>query len=76
MSGPRIPLSGHLHTGGTDGRMNMSNDSIVEEVRKIRDELSSKFDYDIVAILKDARKRQKRSGRKVVKLIRPKPSGK
>ncbi len=56
--------------------MNMSNDSIVEEVRKIRDELSSKFDYDIVAILKDARKRQKRSGRKVVKLIRPKPSGK
>lgn len=44
----------------------MSEDPIVKEVREIRDKLAAKFGYDIRAIADDARKRQKRSGHKLV----------
>ena len=46
----------------------MLEDPIVEEVRKIREELARKFDFDISAIVADARKRQDESGRKVISL--------
>ena len=44
----------------------MAEDSIVAEVRQARDALAKRFNYDLRAILQDARKRQAASGRKVV----------
>ena len=36
----------------------MNNDPIVEEVRRVRDDLARRFDYDVHAIFADLRKRQ------------------
>lgn len=44
----------------------MAKDHIVEEVRRIREEQSAKYGFDIKAIVAAARKRQQKSGRKVV----------
>jgi hypothetical protein len=44
----------------------MHDDPIVAEVRAIRDKQAAKFNYDVRAILEDARKRQPKSGLKVV----------
>jgi len=41
-------------------------DPIVAEVRKIREKLAAKFNYDIRAICEDARKREKKSGHPIV----------
>jgi hypothetical protein len=38
-------------------------DPIVEEVRKYREEHAAKFNYDIEAIVRDIKKREKESGR-------------
>lgn len=46
----------------------MPTDPIVDEVRQIRDSLAAKFNYDVAAIARDARKRQKATKRKVVSL--------
>jgi hypothetical protein len=46
----------------------MWKDSIVEDVRKVRDEHAAKFKYDLDAIYQDLKKQQKRGGRKVVSL--------
>jgi hypothetical protein len=51
--------------------MNVREDSIVEEVRKFRDERAAKFGYNLRAIAEDARKRQQQSGREVVSLAHP-----
>ena len=51
----------------------MLKDPIVEEVRRIRDELSARFDYNIAAIVENARKEQKISGRKTVSFPPRKP---
>ena len=51
----------------------MWNDPIVEEVRRIRDELAARFDYNIEAIVENARKEQKASGRKTVSFPPRKP---
>lgn len=51
----------------------MWKDEIVEEVRRIRYEHAAKFNHDLKAILDDARKRQKLSGRKVVSFPPKKP---
>jgi hypothetical protein len=40
----------------------MWEDPIVAEVRKIRDKLAAKFNYDLKAICEDARKRERTSG--------------
>ncbi len=50
----------------------MTQDSIIQEIRKYRDEYAKKFDYDIEAMGRDLRKRQKTSGWKLVKRS-PKP---
>ena len=50
----------------------MMKDEIVEEVRKAREENAAKFNYDLKAIMADARKRQKDSGHPVVSFA-PKP---
>ena len=43
-------------------------DQIVEEVRKLREELAAKHKYDVFAILAAAKKRQLKSDRTVVSL--------
>ena len=50
-------------------------DRFVEQVRKAREELGSKMNYDLKAILAEARKRQKDSGHRVVSFVsKPKRS--
>ena len=52
-------------------------DPIVEEVRRIRDAHAAKFNYDPVAIFRDIKEQEKRSGRKYVSFVEgksePKP---
>ena len=50
----------------------MWKDSIVEEIRKNRDEYAKKFNYDLHAICQDMRKKQGQAGRRVVSL-NPRP---
>jgi hypothetical protein len=50
----------------------MIRDEIVEQVRKAREQNAAKFNYDLKAIVADARKRQKDSGLPVVSFA-PKP---
>ena len=54
----------------------MIEDEIVLEVRKVKESLAAKFHYDVRAMLLDAQKRQRRSGRKVVSFVRPGPNAK
>jgi hypothetical protein len=44
----------------------MRNDPILEEVRKHRREQAERFQFDIRAIAEDARRREKKSGHKLV----------
>lgn len=44
----------------------MWKDSIVEEVRKVREAHASKFKYDLHAIFDDFKKQEKRGKQKVV----------
>ena len=46
--------------------MNMQEDPIVAEVREIRQRNAAKFDFDVKAIAEDARRREGRSGRRLV----------
>jgi len=41
-------------------------DPIVEEIRRIRQEHAARFNYNVRAIIEDARKRQQQGNRKVV----------
>ena len=50
----------------------MWKDEIVEEVRGVREAQAARQGFDLKAILADARKRQKDSGRRVVSFV-PKP---
>jgi hypothetical protein len=45
----------------------MTEDPIIEEVRKHRQARAARFNYDIDAIAEDARKRERTSGHKVVR---------
>lgn len=44
----------------------MSDDPIVDEVRKARDEYARQFNYDLDAICRDLQQKQRGSKRKVV----------
>ena len=44
-------------------------DPIVEEVRRVRERLAARYGYDVRKIAAAARRRQKRSGRKVVSFV-------
>ena len=44
-------------------------DPIVEEVRRVRERLAARYGYDVQKIAAAARRRQKRSGRKVVSFV-------
>jgi hypothetical protein len=50
----------------------MWKDEIVEEVRGAREAQAARQGFDLKAILAEARKRQKKSGRRVVSFV-PKP---
>lgn len=45
----------------------MWEDPIVSEVRKVREQLSAQFDFDIKAIFADLRKRQAALGERLVR---------
>jgi hypothetical protein len=51
----------------------MATDSIVAEVRQARDALAKRFNYDLRAMIQDAKQRQAAGGRKVVSFP-PKPA--
>ena len=53
-------------------------DPIVAEVRKAKEQLAAKFNFDVVAMLRDQQAREKTSGRRYVDLSKPrwKPSKK
>jgi len=53
-----------------------NRDPIVAEVRKIKEGLAARYNYDAEAMLRDAMRRQKRGGRKVVTLARRPASSK
>jgi hypothetical protein len=46
----------------------MQKDHIIEEVRRIREEQAARCAFDVKAILAAAKKRQHRSGHKIVPL--------
>jgi len=50
--------------------MTMSDDPIVEEVRRIKEAHAARYNYDIRAMAKALREQQQRSGHKVVSLPR------
>jgi hypothetical protein len=47
----------------------MSRDPIVDEVRRVRESQAAKYDFDVKRILAAAKRRQDRSGRKVVSFV-------
>ena len=47
----------------------MIKDEIVNQVRQARERLAAKFNYDLKAMVADARKRQKDSGHQVVSFV-------
>jgi hypothetical protein len=47
----------------------VAKDYIVEEVRRVRETQAAKYGFDVKAILEAARKRQRRSGHKVVSFV-------
>lgn len=51
----------------------MARDPIVEEVRRIRDEYAARFDYDLDAIYRDLKERERR-GEFCVVYRRPRPA--
>jgi len=51
----------------------MPVNSIIVELRRVRDDLAARFNYDLEAIIADSRMRQAAGGRKVVNLT-PRPS--
>ncbi len=52
----------------------MINDPIVNEVRRVRDELAKKFNYDVDAIFSDLREKQKKYSNRIVNLRRQRKS--
>ena len=61
---------GDLHSGKFIGGLRMINDPIVNEVRRVRDELAKKFNYDVDAIFADLREKQKKYGNRIVNLMK------
>lgn len=45
----------------------MSNDPVVAEIHRIREQIAQKFDYDLDAIVKDAQQRDAAGDRPVVR---------
>ncbi len=52
----------------------MQTDPVVAEIRRIREELAARFNYDLDAILEDARRRYLAGDRKVIRLPPRRPA--
>lgn len=52
-----------------------TKDPIIDEIRRHRKETAEEFDYDLRAIIADARKRQKTRGKKVVSFAATRKKG-
>ena len=52
----------------------MSSDPVVAEIRRIREELAARFNYDTGAILEDARQRYLANNCKVIRLPTRRPA--
>jgi hypothetical protein len=74
LSTARLGLSSDLHAGRTAGRVAVSKDSIVEEVRRVREAQAAKHSFNVKEILAAAKKRQRRSKHKVVSFLPKKMS--
>ena len=48
----------------------MWTDPIIEELHKIRKEHAAKFNFNLLAIVRDYQKQQKESGKKVVSFVK------
>jgi hypothetical protein len=44
----------------------MTDDPIIQEVRKVRDEYAKRFNYDLDAIFRDLQQKQEQSGKTYV----------
>ena len=54
----------------------MKKDEVVEQVRQVREQQAAKLNFNLKAILADARQRQKDSGHRVVSFVTtPKNAG-
>jgi hypothetical protein len=49
------------------------NDPIVDEVRRVRDDHAASFNYDLDAIFRDIKEREKKSGLKFVQGVARQP---
>jgi hypothetical protein len=47
----------------------MTRDPIVDEVRRVREDLAARYSFDVKAILAASKKRQARSTQKVVSFV-------
>jgi hypothetical protein len=47
----------------------MARDPIVDEVRRVREDAAAKYNFDVKAILLASKRRQRRSGHKVVSFV-------
>ena len=59
-----IPVKSVLRSNEGKSAM-MWSDPIVDEVRRTRDAYAAQFNYDLRAIFRDLKEKEKRSGRKV-----------
>src|SRR5689334_15324398 len=60
-----------ISSGRNDGGVAMTwSDSIVDEVRRVRDAYAARFNYDLRAIYRDLKEQEERSGRRVVSYAR------
>ena len=64
------PVPGDLQSGETSRRMKLFTDPIVDEIRRIRERRAAEFDFDLGAIIEDAKKREAQSSGKVVSFAR------
>ena len=53
----------------------MNSDPVVAEIRRIREELAAEFNYDLDAIVEDARRRYLDGSRKIIRLPPRRPEG-
>ena len=66
MRKPAGPVAGDLPTRNTSGAYAVSDDPIVEVVRRDREKYAASFYYDVHAMAADLRRQQEREGRKSV----------
>ena len=51
-------------------------DPIVEKVRKVKEALAAKFNFDLHAMVRDQQQREKRYGKRLVSFVKKKPTAK